>query len=98
MEQWIPPEAVWANGITPVIVVVLLATGVLVTRREHSNMVKLMEYFRELAEKREKVSENKDATIRDLTEAVKAFKETAKVTKATVETVRDIAQSSTEDG
>jgi len=96
--EWIPPESLWANGITPVIVVILIATGVLVTRREHSNMIRLMEYFRELAEKREKISDNKDETIRSLTEAVKAFKDTAQVTKRTVETVREIAQEQNNEG
>lgn len=68
----------------------MLATGILVTRREHTNMVKLMEYFRSLAEK-------KDETIRILSEAVDSYKDTAQVTKKTVETVRDIAAERIEE-
>lgn len=78
------PEGIWANGITPVIVVVLISTGVLVTRREHSNMIKLMEYFKGLVE-------TKDATIKNQAEALELMKDAAQVTKKTVETVRDIA-------
>ena len=78
------PEGIWANGITPVIVVVLISTGMLVTRREHSNMIKLMEYFKGLVE-------TKDATIKNQAEALELMKDAAQVTKKTVETVRDIA-------
>jgi len=78
------PEGIWANGITPAIVVVLISTGVLVTRREHSNMIKLMEYFKGLVE-------TKDATIKNQAEALELMKDAAQVTKKTVETVRDIA-------
>lgn len=84
------PEGIWANGVTPVIVVVMLSTGLLVTRREHSNMIKLMEYFRGLVE-------TKDAVIKNQSEALDLMKDAAKVTKQTVETVRDIA-SQKEDG
>jgi len=84
------PEGIWANGITPVIVVVMLSTGLLVTRREHSNMIKLMEYFRGLVE-------TKDVTIANQAEALDLLKEGAKVTKQTVETVRDIAKQKEEE-
>ena len=84
------PESVWTQGVTPILVVVLMATGILVTKREHSNMVKLMEYFRSLAEK-------KDETIRILSEAVDSYKDTAQVTKKTVETVREIAVERNEE-
>lgn len=91
MDFWtLLPESVWAQGITPILVVLMLATGILVTRREHTNMVKLMEYFRSLAEK-------KDETIRILSEAVDSYKDTAQVTKKTVETVRDIAAERIEE-
>ncbi len=85
MEFWqMIPESVWAQGLTPILGFILVASGVLVTRREHSNMIKLMEYFRTLSEK-------KDETIRILTEAVDSYKDTTQVTKQTVEIVRDIA-------
>jgi hypothetical protein len=91
MEFWqMIPESIWAQGLTPILGFVLVATGVLVTRREHTNMIKLMEYFRTLSEK-------KDETIRILTEAVDSYKETAQVTKQTVETVRDIAKKRDEE-
>jgi hypothetical protein len=89
MDLTVIPEGVWANGITPVIVVILLSTGVLVTSREHKNMVKLMEYFRGLVE-------TKDAVIRNQSEALDLMKDAAKVTKQTVETVRDIATNKEE--
>lgn len=91
MDIWTTiPESVWAQGVTPILGFILLATGVLVTRREHTNMIRLMEYFRALSEK-------KDETIRILTEAVDSYKETAQVTKKTVETVRDIAAERKEE-
>lgn len=91
MDIWtMIPESVWAQGVTPILGFILLATGVLVTRREHTNMIRLMEYFRALSEK-------KDETIRILTEAVDSYKETAQVTKKTVETVRDIAAERKEE-
>lgn len=84
------PEGIWANGITPVLVVILLASGLLVTRREHNNMTKLMEYFRSLVE-------TKDETIRNQADALAAYKDAANVTKHAVETVRDIAQAKREE-
>lgn len=84
------PESLWANGITPVIVLVMISTGLLVTRREHNNMKELMEYFRGLVD-------TKDAVIRNQSAALDLMKDAAKVTKQTVETVRDIA-SQKEDG
>lgn len=90
MDLTVIPESLWANGITPVIVLVMISTGLLVTRREHTNMTKLMEYFRGL-------SETKDVTIANQAKALDLLKEGAKVTKQTVETVRDIAASKEEE-
>lgn len=54
----------------PIAILVLLSTGVLVTRREHSNMTKMMEYFRDL-------SSTQVGTISDQAEALKEYKEAA---------------------
>lgn len=77
------PDGIWQLP-TPILGFILIATGVLVTRREHKNMEKLMEYFRTLAEK-------KDATIEIQTKAIASYREAAETTKTTIETVRDIA-------
>lgn len=54
----------------PITILILLSTGVLVTKREHSNMTKMMEYFRDL-------SNTQVGTISDQAEALKAYKEAA---------------------
>lgn len=66
----------------PILIFVLLATGVLVTKREHSNMTKQMEYFRDL-------SETQVHTISDLTETLKEYKEAAKTTVKIVSSIQE---------
>lgn len=67
----------------PILIFVLLATGVLVTKREHTNMTKQMEYFRDLSNTQVK-------TIGDLTEVVKEYKEAAKTTVKLAEAVQEV--------
>lgn len=72
METIFLNEGLWQLPF-PILIFILLATGVLVTKREHSNMTKQMEYFRDL-------SNTQVQTISDLTEVVKEYKEAAKTT------------------
>lgn len=81
MEQL--PDFLWTLP-APTIVFVLLMTGVLVTKREHSNMVKLMEFFQKQSTDKDSIIQAKDATIT-------ALSKTAEVTATVVETVRSIA-------
>lgn len=59
------PESIWQLPIQ-MLVIVLLSLGVFVTKREHANMTKMMEYFRTNAE-------NKDTTIANQAEALHAL-------------------------
>lgn len=72
MEQLFNWDGFWQLPF-PIIIFILLATGVLVTKREHSNMTKQMEYFRDLSNTQVK-------TISDQAEALKEYKEAAKTT------------------
>lgn len=74
----------------PILIFVLLATGVLVTKREHSNMTKQMEYFRDLSNTQVK-------TIADLTEVVKEYKEAAKTTVKVVSAIQEVTAAKGDD-
>lgn len=87
MEQL--PDFLWTLP-APTIVFVLLMTGVLVTKREHSNMIKLMEFFQKQSTDKDAIIQTKDATITALTKA-------AEVTTTVVETVRSIAADKREN-
>ncbi len=76
-------EGIWQLPF-PVLIFILIATGVLVTKREHSNMTKQMEYFRDL-------SETQVHTISDLTETLKEYKEAAKTTVKVVSGLQEVA-------
>jgi len=69
----------------PILIFVLLATGVLVTSREHKNMTKQMEYWRDLANTAISTTSTQAETIKEYTEA-------AKLTAKAVTTVREIAE------
>lgn len=77
------PDIVWTLP-APTLILILLATGMLVTRREHSNMTKMMEYFRQQVD-------DKNIVIKKLSETVETLGEAAQVTTKVVETVREIA-------
>ena len=47
--EFFQSESFWQLPL-PILLIALLSLGVFVTRREHSNMIKQMEYFRALAE------------------------------------------------
>lgn len=66
------------------LVIVLLSMGVFVTKREHTNMTKMMEYFRDLCD-------TKDGTIATQAETIRFLKEGAITTKKVVESVREVA-------
>lgn len=83
---WTLPNEVWQLPL-PVLILILLSSGILVTRREHRNMTALMEYFRDLVEK-------KDTTIANQSEAVKAYKEVAETATKTFETMKKLADES----
>lgn len=89
MLEWIPNE-VWQLPL-PILILVLISSGVLVTRREHRNMTTLMEYFRDLVEK-------KDTTIANQSEAVKAYKEVAETATKTFETMKQLADENKKAG
>lgn len=84
MEWWnqIPPS-VWELPMQ-VLVIVLLSLGVFVTKREHANMTKMMEYFRALCD-------TKDGTIATQAETIRFLKDGALTTKKVVESVREVA-------
>lgn len=83
--DWTPlGDGIWQLPF-PILIFILLATGVLVTKREHNNMTKQMEYFRDL-------SETQVSTIRDLTDAFKEYKEAAKTTVKVVTAVQELTQ------
>lgn len=78
LQSWL-----WAAP-TPTVLGILLATGLIVTRREHRNMEKMMEYFRQ------QVTE-KDKVIATQAEALGEYREAAKAAIVTVSAVREIA-------
>lgn len=77
------PSEVWQLPL-PILILFLLVTGLIVTKREHTNMTRQMEYFRELVEK-------KDTTIANQAEALSTYKEVAETAKKTFETMKDMA-------
>lgn len=90
MEWWqAVPEGIWQLPIQ-VLVIVLLSLGVFVTKREHSNMTKMMEYFRTIAE-------NKDETISNQSKSLEVYKEIAPLLKEVLEGVRKIAHEKRDD-
>lgn len=90
MEWWqAVPEGIWQLPIQ-VLVIVLLSLGVFVTKREHANMTKMMEYFRLIAE-------NKDETISNQSKSLEVYKEIAPLLKEVLEGVRKIAHEKRDD-
>jgi hypothetical protein len=90
MEWWQQiPSGVWQLP-AQVLVIVLLSLGVFVTKREHANMTKLMEYFRTVAE-------NKETTILNQAKALEVYKDVAPLLKEVLEGVRKIAKEKRDD-
>lgn len=90
MEWWqAVPEGIWQLPIQ-VLVIVLLSLGVFVTKREHANMTKMMEYFR-------KIAENKDETILNQSKSLEVYREVAPLLKEVLEGVRKIAHEKRDD-
>lgn len=89
--EWLQtiPESVWQLPIQ-VLVIVLLSLGVFVTKREHANMTKMMEYFRTQAE-------NKDVTISNQAAALEVYKDVAPLLRQVLEGVRKIAKEKRDD-
>lgn len=73
----------------PILMFVLLATGVLVTSREHKNMTKQMEYWRDVATKAIDTTYTQADTIKEYAEA-------AKITAKAVTEVRKLAEQNVE--
>jgi len=90
--DWIQqiPGSVWELPMQ-LLVIVLLAMGVFVTKREHSNMTKMMEYFRT-------ISENKDVTIANQGKTIEVLhEELAPLLKEVLEGVKKIASEKRDD-
>lgn len=90
--EWLQtiPQSVWQLPIQ-VLVIVLLSLGVFVTKREHANMTKMMEYFRT-------VSENREETIQNQAEALEAVhKELIPLLKEVLQGIRKIAHEKRDD-
>jgi hypothetical protein len=83
------PEGLWQLPL-PVLLIALLSLGIFVTKREHSNMIKQMEYFRSLSETREK-------TIENLTETVVEFRELGKLVTKLITTVQELSEREGDD-
>lgn len=85
MEWWQAiPASVWELPMQ-ILVIVLLSLGVFVTKREHSNMTKMMEYFRTK-------SENADETILNQAKTIEVLNsELAPLLKQVLTGVRKIA-------
>lgn len=78
------PTGIWQLPL-PTLVFVLLATGVLVTRREHNNMKSMMEYFRALCDK-------KDGVISTQVETIHVLREGSVTAKKIVESIQEVAK------
>ena len=91
MEWWQTiPSAVWELPMQ-VLVIVLLSLGVFVTKREHANMTKMMEYFRT-------ISENREQTIKNQAEALTVLaNEIAPLLRDTLGGIRHVANEKRED-
>lgn len=83
MLEMIPGE-VWQLPL-PILILFLLVTGLIVTKREHLNMTAQMEYFRDLCDK-------KDVTISNQAEALNAYKEVAETATKTFETLQNMSR------
>lgn len=83
------PESIWQLPVQ-VLVIVLLSLGVFVTKREHANMTKMMEYFRT-------DSKNKEETILNQAKALEVYKDIAPLLKEVIEGVRKIANEKRND-
>lgn len=89
METLFLNESFWQLPF-PILIFILLATGVLVTKREHSNMTKQMEYFRDL-------SNTQVETISNLTDILKEYKEAAKTTVKLASAVQEVTKERRDD-
>jgi len=85
--SWIP-ESIWQLPL-PILVIALLSIGFFVTRREHKNMITMMEYFRGIVEK-------KDITIQAQAESLNEYKTIAPLLKDVLETIRKLAREGRE--
>ena len=83
------PESLWQLPL-PILLIALLSLGIFVTKREHSQMIKQMEYFRSLSETREK-------TIETLTDTIGEFRELGKLVAKLVTTVQQISEREDDD-
>ena len=91
MEWWQHiPQSVWELPLQ-MLVIVLLSLGIFVTKREHSNMTKMMEYFRTIAENKEEVILNQARALEVL------GKEISPLLKDTLDGVRKVAQEKSHD-
>ena len=86
--NWIP-EPIWQLPL-PILLIALLSLGVFVTKREHSNMTKQMEYFRTL-------SETRGQTIDTLSKAVGEFRELGKAVTKILATVQELSGEREDD-
>ena len=77
-------ESFWQLPLT-IHLIAQLSLVVFVTRREHSNMTKQMEYFRALAETR-------DGTIQTLSATVGEFNELSKIVAKLVASVQELSE------
>ena len=89
--EWLQtiPLSVWQLPL-PILLIVLLALGVFVTKREHTNMTKMMEYFRTQAE-------NKNETIANQAAALEVYKDIAPLLKEVLGGIRKIAKEKRDD-
>lgn len=78
------PTGVWQLPL-PTLMLTLLATGILVTRREHNNMTSMMEYFRDLCTK-------KDGVITTQAETIHVLREGTLTTKKVVESIQEVTK------
>ena len=83
------PEPIWQLPL-PILLIVLLSLGIFVTKREHSNMTKQMEYFRSL-------SETRGETIDTLSKAVGEFRELGKTLSKILKTVQELSGEKEDD-
>ena len=91
MEWWqAVPSGIWELPMQ-VLVIVLLSLGVFVTKREHANMTRMMEYFRT-------ISENREETIKNQAEALNVLsKELVPLLKEHLGGIRKLANEKRDD-
>jgi hypothetical protein len=85
--SWIP-EGIWQLPL-PILLIALLSLGIFVTRREHKNMIVLMEYFKGIVEK-------KDTTIQAQAEALNEYKTIAPLLRDVLGVIRSLAKEGRE--